>query len=527
MISYTELQWQQQNMNQFITISYTGLQWQQQNMNQTWSNLSQYHTQNCSSRIGIRLGLIHHDIIQRTAMTAAEYESDLVQFITISYTELQWQQQNMNQTWSNLSQYHTQNCNDSSRIWIRLGPIYHNIIHRTAMTAAEYESDLVQFITISYTELQWQQQNMNQTWSNLSWYHTQNCNDSSRIWIRLGPIYHDIIHRTAMTAAEYEQTWSNLSWHHTQNCNDSSRIWTRLGPIYHNIIHRTAMTAAEYESDLVQFIMTSYTELQWQQQNMNQTWSNLSWYHTQNCNDSSRIWIRLGPTYHDIIHRTAMTAAEYEPDLVQFITISYTELQWQQQNMNQTWSNLSWHHTQNCNDSSRIWTRLGPTYHDIIHRTAMTAAEYEPALKFTSTLHTSPWRASYGVSVVRILEKIDRVITAPHCIYHRNYYHYCYCVNSVVISTATTVALNMNHTQFITISYTELQWQQQNMNRLGPIYHNIIHRLQWQDSRIWIRLGPMYHNIIHRTAIHQQNMNQTRSNLSQYHTQNCNDSSRI
>ena len=31
-------------------------------------------------------------------------------------------------------------------------------------------------------------------------------------------------------------------------------------------------------------------------------------------------------------------------------------------------------------------------------------------------LHSSPSRANYGVSIVRILEKIDRVITAPHCI---------------------------------------------------------------------------------------------------------------
>ena len=30
--------------------------------------------------------------------------------------------------------------------------------------------------------------------------------------------------------------------------------------------------------------------------------------------------------------------------------------------------------------------------------------------------HTSPSRASYGVSIVRIWEKIDRIITAPHCI---------------------------------------------------------------------------------------------------------------
>ena len=32
------------------------------------------------------------------------------------------------------------------------------------------------------------------------------------------------------------------------------------------------------------------------------------------------------------------------------------------------------------------------------------------------TPHISPLWASYGVSIVRILEKIDRVITAPHCI---------------------------------------------------------------------------------------------------------------
>ena len=33
------------------------------------------------------------------------------------------------------------------------------------------------------------------------------------------------------------------------------------------------------------------------------------------------------------------------------------------------------------------------------------------------TSHTSPSRVSYGVSLVRIWVKIDRVITAPPCIY--------------------------------------------------------------------------------------------------------------
>ena len=32
------------------------------------------------------------------------------------------------------------------------------------------------------------------------------------------------------------------------------------------------------------------------------------------------------------------------------------------------------------------------------------------------TPHISPSQASYGVSIVRILEKIDSVITAPRCI---------------------------------------------------------------------------------------------------------------
>ena len=32
------------------------------------------------------------------------------------------------------------------------------------------------------------------------------------------------------------------------------------------------------------------------------------------------------------------------------------------------------------------------------------------------TLHNSPSRASYGVSIVRILEKIHRAITPPHCV---------------------------------------------------------------------------------------------------------------
>ena len=37
-------------------------------------------------------------------------------------------------------------------------------------------------------------------------------------------------------------------------------------------------------------------------------------------------------------------------------------------------------------------------------------------LESQQTTHISPSRLTYRVSVVRILEKIDRVVTAPHCI---------------------------------------------------------------------------------------------------------------
>ena len=40
-----------------------------------------------------------------------------------------------------------------------------------------------------------------------------------------------------------------------------------------------------------------------------------------------------------------------------------------------------------------------------------------PILESQQTPYTSPSRASYGVYIVRILEKIDRVIPALHCIY--------------------------------------------------------------------------------------------------------------
>ena len=45
----------------------------------------------------------------------------------------------------------------------------------------------------------------------------------------------------------------------------------------------------------------------------------------------------------------------------------------------------------------------------------MTETEIIPRLNSQKTPHTSPSRASYGVSFLMIWEKIDRVITEPHC----------------------------------------------------------------------------------------------------------------
>ena len=68
-----------------------------------------------------------------------------------------------------------------------------------------------------------------------------------------------------------------------------------------------------------------------------------------------------------------LNAVECRHNVVQFITILHTALRWQQENVNQT-SNSQ------------------------------------------QTPHTSPSWASYGVSIMRKLKKIDRVITAPHCV---------------------------------------------------------------------------------------------------------------
>ena len=43
-------------------------------------------------------------------------------------------------------------------------------------------------------------------------------------------------------------------------------------------------------------------------------------------------------------------------------------------------------------------------------------ADYQSEAEPTKTHDTSPWLASYVVSFLSILEKIDRIITVSHCI---------------------------------------------------------------------------------------------------------------
>ena len=50
------------------------------------------------------------------------------------------------------------------------------------------------------------------------------------------------------------------------------------------------------------------------------------------------------------------------------------------------------------------------------------------AMSPQKTPHTSPWRVSYGVSFVRMVEKIDHVIMVPHCIWFSLHkYHSSFC----------------------------------------------------------------------------------------------------
>ena len=58
----------------------------------------------------------------------------------------------------------------------------------------------------------------------------------------------------------------------------------------------------------------------------------------------------------------------------------------------------------------------GPIYHDIAYGTAIIIAESESDFTITTDTHTLPLWASYGMSIVRILEKKDSIIMAPRYI---------------------------------------------------------------------------------------------------------------
>ena len=57
-------------------------------------------------------------------------------------------------------------------------------------------------------------------------------------------------------------------------------------------------------------------------------------------------------------------------------------------------------------------------------------SEAEPTQK---KHHTSPWRASYVVSVVSILEEIDHIITAPHCITDKLCHTWTYITYGLIV----------------------------------------------------------------------------------------------
>ena len=100
-------------------------------------------------------------------------------------------------------------------------------------------------------------------------------------------------------------------------------------------------------------------------------------------------------------------------------------------------------------------------------------------LESQQTPHTSPSRASYGVSIVRIWEKIDCIITAPHCTLR------CCC----------------NTVQYIIILYQALQWHSRNQTLIpqktphsSPSWLNYVVSI----VRIWDKTDQIYQ---HSTAL--------------------------
>ena len=65
---------------------------------------------------------------------------------------------------------------------------------------------------------------------------------------------------------------------------------------------------------------------------------------------------------------------------------------------------------------SRVLLLCDSVLYGIAYSATVTATEHQStSINSQKTLHISPSRASYGVSIVIILEKTDHVITAPHC----------------------------------------------------------------------------------------------------------------
>ena len=77
-------------------------------------------------------------------------------------------------------------------------------------------------------------------------------------------------------------------------------------------------------------------------------------------------------------------------------------------------------------------------HHDIEYNTTQTEVEHKSEFDSQKTPQSSPLRASYGVPIVIILDKIDRVITAPHSMCAQ----FCYgsvCCGYIIIRLSTHV----------------------------------------------------------------------------------------
>ena len=70
--------------------------------------------------------------------------------------------------------------------------------------------------------------------------------------------------------------------------------------------------------------------------------------------------------------------------------------------------------------------KRGLIYHDIAYDTAITVTESESDIRITRDTPYLALTIELWVSLARILEKIDCVIKAPHCIEKQNNKHHIY-----------------------------------------------------------------------------------------------------